>query len=247
MIRVLIADDEEHGRQRLLTLLKEYSDFEVVRTVDNGNELVPALITYELDAAFLDINMPGLGVFKSLSSLKKLPLIVFQTAYSEYAVKAFEVEALDYIMKPVSRERFSACVLKIRKALDQSTAINNISGEIQEQHDESKVRQISIKTGNKAKVIKVDHIIKIEVEEGLSFVYTNEGRFLTDKSLNYFMDLLPDDVFFRVSRTAIINMGCIKHLHPMFKGSYVVELHNQMKLPLSRRRMKAFKERITFL
>jgi len=237
MIRVIIADDEEHARTRLGSMLGRYPEIDIVHEIADGDELVSVLESAAIDVAFLDINMPGTSVFKTISALSDPPFVVFQTAYSEYAVKAFGIDALDYLMKPVSRNRLDVCISKIKKALaikDKDTAPRQLT-------------QISVKYGSIMKVIKVADIFAVRTEDGFSYIHTAEGRFMSDKSLNYFDEILADLGFFRVSRTAIVNLDYVKVLHPMFKGSYSLELVNGVKLPVSRRRMKNLRQLLKFL
>jgi two-component system, LytTR family, response regulator len=236
MINTIVADDERHARTRLITLLGDYPGIHIIGEIADGDELIPLLQSTSIDAAFLDINMPGKSVFKTIETLPRPPLIVFQTAYPEYAVDAFTIEALDYLMKPVSRERLHACVTKIKKAMEQRG-----------REPDQSIERVTVKYGNIMKVIDVPEIFAISTEEGFSYIYTAEGKFLSDRSLNYFEDILASSGFCRVSRAAIVNLDCVKILHPMFKGSYSLELKNGTKVMVSRRRMKKLKELLGFV
>lgn len=236
MIKTIVADDEGHARQRLAKLLKRYPEIKIICEIADGDELIPVLQSEAIDVAFLDINMPGASVFHTISSLPDPPLVVFQTAYSEYAVDAFGINALDYLMKPVSVERLDACVSKIKKALS-----------IQKDTAKTPLTQISVKYGSIMKVITIEDIFAIKTEEGFSYIHTAEGRYLSDRSLHYFETILSDLRFYRISRTAIVNLDYVKVLHPMFKGSYRLELNNGIKMDVSRRRMKKLKDLLAFL
>jgi DNA-binding LytR/AlgR family response regulator len=118
MIDVIIADDEQPARQRIRQLLDDFPNFSVVAEVNNGDELVTSVITHKPQVVFLDINMPGTSVFTSMESIKDPPLILFQTAYPQYALDAFGVDAIDYLVKPVSRERFARAIEKVTRILD---------------------------------------------------------------------------------------------------------------------------------
>jgi two-component system LytT family response regulator len=217
-------------------LLSDYPGVTIVAEIADGDELIPVLRDKSIDVAFLDINMPGPLVFKTIESLARPPLIVFQTAYSEYAVDAFAIEALDYLMKPISRERFRACVTKIKKAMEQ-----------RDRGPEHSITRVTVKYGNIMKVIELPDIYAISTVEGFSYIYTEEGRFLSDRSLNYFEEMLSSSRFYRVSRGTIVNLDFVKVLHPMFKGSYSLELKNGTKVIVSRRRMGRLKELLGFL
>ena len=240
MISVLIADDEKHARDRLIALLQKYDIFSLDYEAKNGDEVIQKIISKNPDVVFLDINMPGLSVFNSLASLKNPPLIIFQTAYSEYAVDAYGINALDYLVKPISEERLTKTVDKIKSAIVLQKKSNN------DIHAKNNIEKISVRHYGKIKVISINDIYKITFEEGFSFIYTYEGRFLTDKYLNYYEDLLKDKGFYRVSRNDIINTKNISLIHPMFKGNYEIELINGAKIKLSRRRAKNLKKIINF-
>ncbi|MBN2532576.1 MAG: response regulator transcription factor [Spirochaetales bacterium] len=234
MIRVIVADDEGHARIRLCKMLKNYPEIRIIRKIADGDELIPVIQSEAIDVVFLDINMPGEPVFKTISLLPDPPLVIFQTAYSEYAVDAFGINALDYLMKPVSRERLDLCIEKIKKALLF-------------QEEKPRLTQISVKYGSIMKVINISDIFAIKTEEGFSYIYSVEGRFLSDKSLQYFETILSGLRFYRVSRIGIVNLDYVKALHPMFKGSYSLELKNGIKMIVSRRRMKKLKSLLAFL
>jgi two-component system, LytTR family, response regulator len=236
MIHTVVADDERHARSRFCSMLKKYPDIQIIGEISDGDEFISLLHSEHIDLAFLDINMPGAPVFQTISSLPDPPLVVFQTAYSEYAIDAFGINAIDYLLKPVSRERLDACIEKVNHALLMK---KNKAG--------SPLKQLSVKYGSIMKVIKIPDIFIITAEEGFSFISTHEGRFLSDKSLKYFEQILSYSRFYRVSRTALVNLDYVKMLHPMFKGSYRLELNNGTKIDVSRRRMKGLKELLTFL
>lgn len=237
MIKVLIADDEKHALLRLRLLLQNEKIFFIVGEAKNGDEVIQEIIKKKPDVAFLDINMPGTNVFSSITELKNPPLIVFQTAYSEYAVNAFGINALDYLLKPINEERFKITIEKIKKVLNQR------QNAVKQENDLS---SITVKTINAIKIIPVDEIIKITFEEGFSFIHTQEGRFLSDKYLNYYEKLLSGKGFFRVNRNELVNVKFISVIHPMFKGNYEIELNNNMKIKVSRRKIKSLKKVIDF-
>jgi len=244
MITVLIADDEKHARDRLKNLLKNYKNFSIIAEAKNGDEVIQTIISKKPDVAFLDINMPGVSVFDTIPSLKNPPLIIFQTAYSEYAVDAFKANALDYIMKPVSEERLSNTIDKIVKSINNRQLCDEDNED--KNTDKQELKKISVKTSGTIKVIDINDIYKISFEDGFSFIYTDEGRFLSDYYLNYFEEKLINKGFYRVSRNDIVNIKFISLIHPMFKGNYIIELKNTEKIKLSRRRAKDLKKIISF-
>jgi two-component system LytT family response regulator len=239
MIRVLIADDEAHALDRLRKLLSKYDFLKIEYEAKNGNEVLECIINKKPDVAFLDINMPGISVLQSLPSLKDAPLVIFQTAHSQYAVEAFNINALDYLLKPISEERLEQTVNKIKNIL-----IENSTTEIKP--EAGQIKKITVKDGIKIKIIDIEEIYKITFEDGFSFVYTDEGRFLSDKYLTEFEELLKQNNFFRANRNDLVNLKYVKLIHPMFKGSFSIELKNKDFINLSRRKAKVLRQIIDF-
>jgi len=246
MIKTLIADDEKHARERLKELLVAFEIFDITAEAATGNEALEKIIMHKPDVAFLDINMPGISVFSTLPSLSHPPIIIFQTAYSEYAVEAYNINALDYIMKPFSRERLEKTVGKIQeKMYAQSQSLEASAGKVGESAS-GKTEIISIKVRGTIKIIQVKDIQKICFEDGLSFIYTHEGRYMTDKYLNYYENKLVNSGFFRTNRANLVNLDYIESIHHMFKGRYLVELKDKSRVDLSRRKAVTLKKIIDF-
>lgn len=241
-ITVLIADDEKPARKRLLALLSGHSDYKIVAEAVNGDEVLKMIIEKTPMVAFLDINMPGASVFSTIPSLKNPPLVVFQTAYSEFGVQAFDINAVDYLLKPVSRERFNQALEKLFTALNKRPRQTN---EIVEKPVKDKNPDvISVKSGEALRVVKVEKIKRISFSEGFSFIHIGKESLYSDKSLNYYDDLLSNRGFYRVSRTDIINLKYMEKLHPFFNGQYVAELTDGDKISVSRRRVQELKDLI---
>jgi two-component system, LytTR family, response regulator len=239
-IRVLIADDEKPARKRLQTLLKDNSGFKIIAEAENGDEVLKLIIEKSPEVAFLDINMPGASVFSTIPSLKNPPLVVFQTAYSEFGAKAFDINAVDYLLKPISRERFDQALEKISVSLNRGIPSG---GTVDKKHThEADLDVISVKSGDALRIVKVEKISRISFDEGFSFIHIIKEKLYSDKSLNYYEDLLGDHGFYRVSRTDIINLKYMEKLHPFFNGQYIVELTNSDKIHVSRRRVQGLKD-----
>ena len=242
MITAILADDELHARERLKDLLDRTGAFDIVAEGADGNEALNLIITHKPKVAFLDINMPGISVFQSLPSLVEPPLIIFQTAYSEYAADAFDIDALDYLIKPVRFERLEKTVAKIRDRLasgipeHDSTATDALP----------KVNQVTVKVGDKTKVIPVADIVRMSFENGFCYIYTFNEKLISDKYLTYYEEKLKGNRFFRTSRTDIINLDRIATIHKMFQGMYTVELQNGMQIELSRRKAQQLRQIIDF-
>jgi len=242
MINTLIADDEQHALDRLKDLLSAYDQFQIIAEANSGSAALELIVSLKPDVVFLDINMPGVSVFKTISSLQDPPFVIFQTAHSKYAADAFDINALDYLMKPVSRERFSQAVAKIMEkisAIETSTAAD-------EPAEKEQAEKISIKVGEAIKIIQVCDIQKICFEEGFAFIYSAEGRFLSDRSLNYYEEKFERTGFFRSNRATLVNLEFVTTLHKGFKGSYLVELKDGSRVELSRRKALILKKTLDF-
>ncbi len=242
MIKTLIADDEQHALDRLKDLLSDYEQFEIVAEAHNGTEALETIVSLKPDVAFLDINMPGVSVFKSISSLQSPPMVVFQTAHSKYAADAFDINALDYLLKPVSRERFGQAVSKI---MEKRSGFE-VDSATKEPEERETVEKISVKAHGAIKIIPVGDIRKICFEEGLSFVFTEEGRFMSDRTLNYYEEKFKELGFFRSNRANLVNLDYVTTIHKAFKGSYFIELKDGSKVELSRRKALVLKKTLDF-
>lgn len=241
MIKVIIADDEKHARDRLRELLEEYGLFNIAGEASTGNEALEMIVALKPDVAFLDINMPGVSVFDTISSLNDPPIIIFQTAYSEYATEAFNINALDYLMKPLGRDRLDQAVKKIRERL-------SIRNEIPrgKEPDQIKMESISIRDRGSIKIIHVKDIQKICFEDGLSFIYTSGKKYLSDRPLKHYEEKLKGSGFFRSSKASLVNLDFIEAIHPMFHGNYIIELKDKSRVDLSRRKAGILKKMIEF-
>ncbi len=247
MIKTLIADDEKPAIERLKDLLADYGQFQIIAEARDGTEALEKIVSLKPDVAFLDINMPGVSIFKTISSLSSPPLIIFQTAHSKYAADAFDINALDYLLKPVSRERFSKAVSKIMEKLASPSTTSLTSEPLVKEP----IEKISLKVQGTIKIIPVCEIQKICFEEGLTFIYTKEGRFLSDHSLNYYEEKLTEGRsketgLFRSNRASLINLDFVSTIHKAFKGNYYVELKDGTTVELSRRKAQLLKKQLDF-
>lgn len=241
MIRAVIADDELHARERLRDLLGRFECFDIVSEAADGNEALSAIIARQPDVAFLDINMPGVSVFASLASLQDPPLIVFQTAYSEHAAAAFDIEALDYLLKPVRFERLQQTVGRIKASLAEDAP----NGRQPDTPASGSAVRITVTAGDNTVVVAAADIVRIVSEAGFCHIHTTGDHLMSDRYLNYYEEKLGER-FFRASRTELINLDCITAIHKQLPGLYTVELSNGMHVELSRRRAQALRKIVEF-
>lgn len=242
MIKLVIADDEQHAIDRLKDLLSDFEQFKIVAEVNDGNKVLEKIVALKPEVAILDINMPGISVFNSISALQTPPIIIFQTAHSKYATDAFDINALDYLLKPVSRERFKQAVTKIMEKLKSTSKDNHQI----EQPDKDPAGKISVKVNGMIKIIPVGDISKICFEEGLSFVYTQKDQFISDRTLNYYEEKFKDMSFFRTNRANLVNLDYVTTIHKAFKGAYYIELKDGTRVELSRRKAQILKKTLDF-
>jgi DNA-binding LytR/AlgR family response regulator len=245
MITTIIADDESHARERLRELLDRFALFDIVAEACDGNEALQLIITHKPDVAFLDINMPGVSVFQSIPSLQNPPLVIFQTAYSEHAANAYDINALDYLLKPIRFERLEKAVAKILEKMELTTPK-------QPQFSEASAipaapaDHVTITINGKTKVIPADDIIRISIEDGFCHLHTAGEKMISDKYLNYYEEKLKGGNFFRTSRTDMINLNHIAMINKEFQGMYTIVMKNGMQIDVSRRKVKELKKIVDF-
>jgi len=228
---VVIADDEIHARERLRDLLDRFDCFDIVAEATDGDEALNAIITHSPQVAFLDITMPGISVFQTIPSLKQPPLIVFQTAYSEHAADAFDINALDYLLKPVRFERLEKSVEKIKAQFPE---------EVIPEPEKSTSGTLSVKVNGRIEIITIADIVRISFEQGFCFIYTETEKIISDKYLNSYEEILEPQGFFRANRNDLVNIKSITVVH-----SHSLALQNGDSVDLSRRKAQTLKKIIT--
>lgn len=242
MINILIADDEQPAIERLKDLIADFEQFNIIAEVNDGNKALEKIVSLKPHVAFLDINMPGISVFNTISSLQNPPIIVFQTAHSKYASEAFDINALDYLLKPISRERFKKAIVKIKEKLDTLTPTDKPTT----LPVKDPAEKISVKVNGMIKIVSVCDITKICFEEGLGFIYTHQDQYVSDKSLNYYEEKLKGMNFFRTNRANLVNLDFVTTIHKSFKGAYFIELKDGTRIDLSRRKAQILKKTLDF-
>ncbi|NGP77047.1 response regulator transcription factor [Balneolaceae bacterium YR4-1] len=239
-IRTVIVDDEPLARKRLESLLKEDKEIELLESCANGQEAIETIEKERPDLVFLDIQMPEINGFEVLQGIDqdKVPLVVFVTAYDEYAIKAFDVHALDYIMKPFKRERFYESLDRAKKALKQDDKAK-MSGKIEdllEYLDESGGPQsrILVKSSGRYFFLKATDIDWIESSGNYVRIHSGGKNYLIRETMKNMEKKLDSDTFFRIHRSTIINVEKVKELEQWFHGDYQVIMYNDHKLTMSR-------------
>lgn len=239
-LKAIIVDDERLARTELKKMLQDYPDINVIDEAANAEEGIEKIETQNPDIIFLDIQMPGKTGFDLLASLEKAPHVIFTTAYDEYALKAFDVNALDYLLKPIEPKRLADAVHKLHDEISREKDHGNNRGPLTE------ADQVFVKDGERCWFVKLSEIRLFESVGNYAKVYFGTNKPLILKSLNALEERLDDHVFFRANRKHIINLRWIEKIEPYFNGGLLVELKGGEKIEVSRRQTVKFKEMMSF-
>jgi two-component system, LytTR family, response regulator len=241
-MKAIIIDDERLARTELRKLLQDYPEIEIVDEASNAEEGIQKIENQNPDLIFLDIQMPGKTGFDMLSELDHAPQVIFTTAYDEYALKAFEVNALDYLLKPVEPRRLADAVEKLRRSTH-----NGFSEKAANHHSEptsilGENDQVFVKDGERCWFVKLTEVRLFESVGNYAKVFFGGNKPLILKSLNALEERLDDKVFFRANRKHIVNLRMIDKIEPYFNGGLLLELKGGEKIEVSRRQTVKFKE-----
>jgi two-component system LytT family response regulator len=241
-VRTIIIDDERLARNELKKLLQEFGEIEIIDEAANVQEGLEKIEQHNPDLIFLDIQMPGKTGFDLLEELDRLPKVIFTTAYDEYALKAFEVNALDYLLKPVEPKRLYDAIQKLHFEDAKETAHASTNGFATRNTLLGEQDQVFVKDGERCWFVKLNEIRLFESVGNYAKVFFAGNKPLILKSLNALEERLDDKVFFRANRKHIINMRWIEKIEPYFNGGLLLELKGGEKIEVSRRQTVKFKE-----
>jgi two-component system, LytTR family, response regulator len=244
MIRVLLADDEPPARMLLREYLSGVQEAKIIGEAENGTEAVALINELQPDAVFLDVQMPELTGFQVLERLEIVPHIIFSTAYNEFAVQAFEENAVDYLLKPYSHERFLRAVQKLHErvhtasvGISQLETLSRLLTNLPNSTSPSNratLSRLMVRSGNRIVPVATEDIIWIEAAEDYALLHTTRGTFTASTGIGELEKRLDNHVFMRVHRSAIINTGCIKHVESDTHGNLTVHLSTNTKVKVSR-------------
>jgi two-component system LytT family response regulator len=248
-VRVLVADDEPLARERLRLLLSREEGIDLVAECPNGSDAIEAIDRLQPDLVFLDVQMPGATGFEVIEAVgaERMPLVVFVTAFDQYALRAFDVHALDYLLKPFDRERFHEALVRARQQLDRRT-----NGDLERRLLElvqdlkpsaQRLERFVIKSGGRVFFVRSDEIDWIEAAGNYVKLHVAGEAHLFRETMNTLEAQLDPDTFFRIHRSHIVNIERVKELQPWFNGEYVVFLRNGTRLTLSRGYREKLQER----
>lgn len=245
-LRAIIVEDEMPARELVKAYLKNHDNIDVIAECADGFCGVKAINDNKPDLVFLDIQMPKLTGFEVIELLDDLPQIIFTTAYDQYAIKAFELSAVDYLMKPFSRQRFDEAIEKVYDRIQQKDVpaenIQSLSKKLKE--DKKEIERLFIKTGSKIDVVPVIDVIRIEALDDYVEIFTRDKKYLKKETMNYLENSLPQEVFIRVHRSNIINVNHIEKIERYGKESYLVILKDGSKVNVSKSRIKDLKTQL---
>ena len=243
-MRTLIVDDEAPARERLKRLLADIEGVELIGEAEGGVQAVEMIERERLDLVLLDIQMPGLDGFGVIEALEDPPLVIFVTAYDEYAIRAFEVNALDYLLKPFSRERLEKAVRRAQEALAEEQDFAMRLGPLLESlaTQGRYLTRLAVRDRDRIRVLDVDEIDWIDVEDEQVMVHVGDQAYLIRRTLTELEARLDPAHFFRAHRSAIVNLSRVKEVIPWFKGSHKLRLTTGAEVDLSRARARALRK-----
>jgi two-component system LytT family response regulator len=235
-MKALIIDDSRLARNELRRLLKEFDKINIVGEAGNAEEALLKIEELKPDLLFLDIQMPGKDGFQLLESLERAPDVIFTTAYDEYALKAYDFNALDYLVKPIQKQRLAATVSKIfekqrlTERLDEKQGLLGLND------------QVFVKDGDKCWFVQLSDVRLFEVNGNYTTIYFDKFKPMIPRTLNYLESRLDDKVFFRANRQQVINLKWVERIEPWFSGSLKIYLRGGQDVEVSRRQTIKFKE-----
>lgn len=245
-IKAVIIEDEELGRELIKNYLKDQDDIEIVAECENGFEGIKAIQDLKPDLVFLDIQMPKLNGFEMLEILDDKPEIIFTTAFNQYAIQAFELNAIDYLLKPFSKGRLLDALKKAKQRLQTNTGREEKIKKLVQQPLDEIIERIVVKSNNKISVIPVEKIRYLEAQDDYVMIYTLEGKHLKQATMKYFEQHLDPNNFMRVHRSYIIRLDQVVQLEPYGKDNYVAKLKDGTSVKISKSGFKNLKGKLNF-
>ncbi len=228
----ILIDDEPLSREIIKRYLKNFPVLSVVDECNDGFEGVKAIQHHQPDLVFLDIQMPKINGFEMLELVSPMPAVIFITAFDEFALKAFEANAVDYLLKPVAEDRFKKAVQKFLDILPTQSQTNALLDEMAQTSSQS--NRIVVKTGNKVKIIPIHEIHYLEADDDFVKIVTAEGSFLKNKTMAFYEQTLDPQQFVRVHRSYILHISQITKIEPYQKETHLAILRNGQQIPISK-------------
>ena len=234
MSKVIIIDDEPLARSIVKEYLQKHPQLELMQECGDGFEGLKAIQQHQPDLIFLDIQMPKITGFEMLELIEQPPSVIFTTAFDEYAIKAFEAHAIDYLLKPFDQDRFDKAITKWKEQKPNSTEKSTQDLLETASLSPSQSQRIVVKNGSKIKIIPAHDVLYLEAADDYVKIHTPEGYFLKNKTMNHFEQSLDGEQFVRTHRSYIVNVQQITRIDPYEKDSHVAILRSGAKVPVSR-------------
>jgi len=236
MRRALIIDDEPLARMVVKEYLQNFSEIELIQECNDGFEGLKAIQQHQPDLIFLDVQMPKINGFEMLELVEQPPAVIFTTAFDEYAIKAFEAHAVDYLLKPFSKDRFTKAIEKFLATASEKHAPKQTEELLETAATQSPAQneRIVVKTGTKVKIIPVADVEYLQADDDYVSVFTKEGSYLKNKTMNFFEKTLDARQFVRVHRSYIIAIQQITRIDPYEKDAHLAILKSGAKIPVSK-------------
>ena len=237
-MKALVIDDSRLARNELKRLLKEFDKVEVMGEAANAMEAKEKIENDKPDLVFLDIQMPGKNGFELLEELEYIPEVIFTTAYDEYAIKAFEYNALDYLQKPVQKDRLAGAISKVAEQREKK--------EVAQEDRMTENDQVFVKDGEKCWFVTLSKVRLFEVDGNYTKLYFDEEKPMIPRTLNYLESRLDQKTFFRANRQQMINLKWVERIEPWFSGSIKIYMKGGHEVDVSRRQTQRFKDLMSF-
>ncbi len=246
-IDCIIIDDEKLARELLLEFLEPYSEIEIVAECSNGKDAVEKINSTKPRLIFLDVQMPGMDGFDVLETIKHKPYVIFTTAYDQYAIKAFDKSAIDYLLKPLDEERFKRAVLRAsdRIKADESNVeelISSIKGSLE--GTTKYTTHLFVQKSEKLLNIEVKDIVHLEASGDYTVITTKVDQYLSSSGIGKLEEKLDPELFIRIHRSTIINLNALKEIEKHFNGGLIVKMENGKSFPVSRTYAKQIRKKV---
>lgn len=243
MIKAIIIDDENYAREIIKEYLEDHSEIEIVGDYSDGFTGLKGINEHKPDLVFLDIQMPKLTGFEMLELIDENPRVIFTTAYDQFAIKAFELNAIDYLLKPFSKERFDKA---LQKFTESNHGVKEKSSEtsqlVYSLPENELVNRLVYKVRGEIFIISVEQITYIEAQDDYVMIYLEKEKFLKQKTMSFFENHLDPNLFVRVHRSFIVKVDCIHKIEPFEKAGSILILKDRRKIPVSRSGLNKLKK-----